>query len=180
MNSNKIRPKDETKDLILSITKNCETLIEQTHRKAEETLEFKLIKPKETLKFLPPIQTKGDWTISLTSLIVHNSIFIINKTNKKFELYTNTFEEFSFTDLKDEVEEFLNISNITPYHLQHETIGPRIIQTYWKVRSEKSSTDGYSNLLVGYARSTFRDFESYLRLVIGLNEDDIQVNLKLI
>ena len=33
-----IRPKNKTEDLLLSIPKNCETLIEQTHRKAEETL----------------------------------------------------------------------------------------------------------------------------------------------
>ena len=39
-----IRPKSEAEDLIVSITKNCETLIEQTHRKAEDTLEFKMIK----------------------------------------------------------------------------------------------------------------------------------------
>ena len=37
-----IRPKNETEDLLLSINKNCETLIKQTHGKTEETLEFKL------------------------------------------------------------------------------------------------------------------------------------------
>ena len=42
-----IRPKNQTEDLLLSITKSCETLIEQTHRKAEETLEIKMIKPKK-------------------------------------------------------------------------------------------------------------------------------------
>ena len=45
-----IRPKSQTEDLLLSITKNCETLIEQTHRKPEETLEFKMLKPKETFQ----------------------------------------------------------------------------------------------------------------------------------
>ena len=53
-----IRPKNETEDLLLSIAKNCETLIEQTHRKAEETLEFKMIKPRETFRFSPPIHIK--------------------------------------------------------------------------------------------------------------------------
>ena len=33
-----IRPKNQTEDLLLSITKNCETLIEQTHTKPQETL----------------------------------------------------------------------------------------------------------------------------------------------
>ena len=37
MNLNMIRPKTQTEDLLLSITKNCETLIDQTHRKAEES-----------------------------------------------------------------------------------------------------------------------------------------------
>ena len=57
-------------------------------------------------------------------------------------------------------------------------IRPRNIQTYRKFRLEKSSTDGYIILLVGYARSPFRDFESYLRIVVELGEDDIQNILK--
>ena len=43
---------------------------------------------------------------------------------------------------------------------------------------EKSSTDGYIILLLAYARSPFRDFESYLRIVIDLDEDDIQLILR--
>ena len=39
-----IRPNNETEDLLLSINENCEKLIEQTHRRAEEVLEFKMIK----------------------------------------------------------------------------------------------------------------------------------------
>ena len=47
MNLNMIRPKNETEDLLLSITKNCQTLIEPTHRKAEETFEFEMTKPNK-------------------------------------------------------------------------------------------------------------------------------------
>ena len=36
------RPKNETEDSLISNTKNCETLIKQTNRKAEETMEIKL------------------------------------------------------------------------------------------------------------------------------------------
>ena len=84
-----IQPKNEIEDLLLSITKNCEKLVEQTHRKPEETLEFKMIKPRETFHFKQPIQTKGDWMLGLEDLEVYNSIFIINHTNNKFELYRN-------------------------------------------------------------------------------------------
>ena len=44
MSLNLKRPKNQTEDLLLSITENCETLINQTHRKAEETSGFKIIK----------------------------------------------------------------------------------------------------------------------------------------
>ena len=54
MNLNMIRPKTETEDLLISITKNCQTLIEQTHTRPEKKLEFKLIKPRETFFFQSP------------------------------------------------------------------------------------------------------------------------------
>ena len=39
MNLNMIRPKNKTEDLLISITKNCEKLIRQTHTKPQQTLE---------------------------------------------------------------------------------------------------------------------------------------------
>ena len=135
MNLNMIRPINETEDLLLSITKNCEKLVEQTHKKPEETLEFKMLKSREILLFDPPIHTEGDWMLGLIDLEVYNSIFNITKENNKFELYTDTFDEFSFEQLKDEVEEILNIPNITDSHLEDETLTPLIIDTYQKLRS---------------------------------------------
>ena len=93
-----IRPKNEIEDLLLSITINCETLIEQTHRKTEETLEFKVNKSTETFLSIPPISIQGSWMSGLTSLEVYNSVFNINTINDKFELYTVTFNEFSFEE----------------------------------------------------------------------------------
>ena len=77
-------------------------------------------------------------------------------------------------------EEIPNIPNITNDPLEDETVGPRIIIAYWGLRSEKSSTDGYIILLMGYARSPFRNFESYLRIVVGLDKNDIQIDFKTI
>ena len=178
MNLNMIQPKNETEDLLLSNTKNCEKLVEQTHRKPEETLEFKMVKPRETFHFNPPTQVKEDWMLGLIDLEVYNSIFNITKENNKFELYTDTFDEFSFEELKDDVEEILNIPEITDDHLEDDILAPRIAETYRKLRSDKSSHDGYIILLMGYARSLFRDFESYLRIVVGLEEDNIRLILK--
>ena len=72
----------------------------------------------------------------------------MNTTYNKFENYKDIFDEFSFEDFKDELEEILSNSDITPYHLQHETIGPRNIQAYRKLGTEKWSTDGYIILLI--------------------------------
>ena len=178
MNLNMLQPKNQTEDLLLSITKNCETLIEQTHRKAEETLEIKMIKPREIFHFKPPIQIQEDWMIGLTNLEVYNSIFNITEENNKFELYRDLTAKFGFLELKDELEEILNISRITNKHLDDEIIGRRIIDELIKLSNEKKNSDGYMILLFGYSASSFRDFEIYLRIVIGLDEEDIQLILK--
>ena len=178
MNLKMIQPKNRTEDLLLSITKNCQTLIEQTHRKAEETFEFKMDKPRETFHFKPPIQVEGDWMIGLVDLEVYNSIFNITEENNKFEIYRDTSAKFGFLELKDELEEILNISHITDKHLDDEVLGQRIIDEYIKLSRERMNADGYMLLLLDYGRSLFRDFESYLRIVVELDEDDIQLNLK--
>ena len=116
--------------------------------------------------------------ISLLDLEVYNSFFKITKENNKFELYTDTFDEFSFEVFKVELEEILNIPNITDNHLEDETLAPRIAETYRKIRSDKSSLDVYIILLMSFARSPFRDFESYLRTKSGLEENNIQLILK--
>ena len=173
-----IRPKNETEDLLLSINNNCETLIEQTHWKPEETLELKMIKPKEKFQFTPPVQIKGDWKIGLTSLEVNNSIFNITDRNNKFELYRDTPIKFGFLESKDEIEEILIIPHITPKHLQHDEIGPRNKDEFLKLSHEKKNSDGYMIFLLRYAKSQFRDFEKYLRILVGLDEKDIQLILK--
>ena len=77
MNLDMIRPKSKTKDLLLSITKNCEILFIQTHKKAQDTLKFKLTQSKENFSYKPPISVERCWMIALTSLDKYNSVFII-------------------------------------------------------------------------------------------------------
>ena len=67
MNLKMIQPKNGTEDLLLSITSNCKTLTEQAHKKAEEPLEFKLTKSRDTFHFNPPVEVEKDWTIGLLS-----------------------------------------------------------------------------------------------------------------
>ena len=113
--------------------------------------------------------------IGLANLDVYNWIFNIKEENSKFEFFKDLFDEFSFTTLKDDLEEILGLSDISGNLLQHEIIGPRIIKAYKKLSSEKRQTDGYFMLLISYARSSFQDFELYLGIVVGLDGDDVQI-----
>ena len=174
-----IRPKNKTEDLLLSITKNCETLIEQTHKKAEGTLEFKLTKSRKTCHFKPPIQVKGDWMIGLISLEACNSIFNITEENNIFQLYTNPFDcEFSFTELKDKVAEVLGLSYFLTEDVEHELFGPNITKTYRNLSIENNQTDGHFILFLKFMQSSFRVFESYVRNSSPLDANDIQLILK--
>ena len=175
-----IRPKNETEDLLLSITKNCETLIEQTHRKAEETLEFKMSKSRETFHFSQPIQIQGDWMIGLTDLEVYNSIFNITEENNKFELYKFPDEKaggVTYEKVRKEIEKDLDIEDITAEDLQDDIIGPLIIKEYEEQVTKRMNDEQYMNILAFYTSSVFQDFESFLRTQIDLVEDDIKLVL---
>ena len=66
--------------------------------------------------------------LGLTSLEVYNSIFNITEEDKKFELYKDTFDEFSFEELNEKLVEILSISDFTPYQLQYEIKRPVILK----------------------------------------------------
>ena len=175
-----IRTKNETEDLLLSITKNCETLIEQTHRKPEETLEFKMNKSRETFHFKPPIQIKEDWMLGLTDLEVYNSFFNITEQNNKFELCKFPDEirgGVSYTKVRDEIERDLDISDITAVDLQDELIAPTNIEEHKEQVTKIMKDEQYMNSLSIYTSSVFQDFESFLRTQFDLIEDDVKLVL---
>ena len=175
-----IRPKNQTEDLLLSTTKNCETIIEQTHRKPEQTLEFKMNKSIESFHCGPPIQVEGDWMIGLTDLEVYNSIFNITEENNKFELYKFPDEKaggVTYEKVRDEIEKDLDIEDITAEDLQDDIIGPIIIEEYEEQVTKRMNDEQYMNILAFYTSSVFQDFESFLRTQIDLVEDDIKLVL---
>ena len=170
-----IRPKNQTEDLLLPLTKNCETLIEQTHRKAEETLEFKLIKPRKSFHFKPPIQVIGDWMIGLTDLEVYNSIFNITEEKNKLQLYKFPDEKaggVTYEKVRDETGRDLDISDITANELQDDLIAPINIKEYKEQVTKRMKNELYKNIVAGYVSSVFQVFESYLKTEVDLVEDD--------
>ena len=55
--------------------------------------------------------------------------------------------KFGFLELKDEIEEILDISHNTDDPLDDEILGPRIIDEFIKLSNEKKNTDGYMMIL---------------------------------
>ena len=175
-----VRPKSETENLLLSITKNCETLIKQTHRKAEETLEFKLTKPRKTFHFQPPISFVGSWMLGLMSLEVYNSIFNITEENNKFEVYIFPDEKsggVSYEKVRHEIEKDIEITDITATDLQDEIIVPNILDEDRNQVKKRMKDDKYMRILAICISSIFQDFESFLRTEIDLVEDQITLVL---
>ena len=173
-----IRPKKETKGLWLSIAKKRERLIQQTHREPREVLEFKTLMSTETFHFNPLVEITENWKIGLKSLEIYNSSLNITEGSNKFEPHTGGLaDEFSYSQLKDKVAEVLGFSDISFEDLLHDIRGPNIIKYYEKLSTEESQIDGYFLLIKDYVHSSFQDFESYLRIAVGLDEDDIQLVL---
>ena len=80
--------------------------------------------------------------------------------------------------MKDKAAEALGLPNITYKELEDEIHGPKIIKSYRKFSIEMNQTYGFYIPLEKDLRSPFRDFESYLRFLTVINEDDIQLILK--
>ena len=55
MNFDTIRPRNERENLLHSKAENCETLLQQTQTKQQETLEFRPTKLRENFSLKPPI-----------------------------------------------------------------------------------------------------------------------------
>ena len=174
------QPKNETENLLLSNTKNCETFFKQTRTKLEETLEFELTKPRETFHLNRRIPVLGSWMIGLTSLEVYNSIFNITEENNKFKLYLfpdSKTGRISIGKVRDEIEKDLDISDNTATDTQDEKIVPTINEENRKEVSKAMEDGEYMNILAGYTSSIFQDFESYLRREVDLVEDHIRLVL---
>ena len=79
---------DKKESLLLSIAKSNLDIVENTHSKPQETLEFKMNKQKESFSFDIPLDLPEQWMMGVTSLEVYNTIYNITEKNNKIELFT--------------------------------------------------------------------------------------------
>ena len=86
MNLYMFRPRNETEISLLSISENCEKLLKQIHRKPQETLNFRLTKPKETFSYKKSniFGPNSKWIYALTNLEAHTSVFNVTEEKTVF------------------------------------------------------------------------------------------------
>ena len=75
-------------ELLLLIEKHTDTLIGQTRPKAQETLEFKMIKQMQTFSFNPPINLfeQDKWLLAVSSFECIVFVFNITNENNSFSI----------------------------------------------------------------------------------------------
>ena len=78
---------DKKESLLLSIAKSNQEIVENTHSKPQETLEFKMNKQKESFSFDIPLDLPEQWMMGVTSLEVYNTIYNITEKNNKIKFF---------------------------------------------------------------------------------------------
>ena len=73
----------------MSIAKSSQEIVEKTHSKPQETLEFKMTKQKESFSFDVPLELPEKWMMGVTSLEVYNTVYNITNSNNKLEIILN-------------------------------------------------------------------------------------------
>ena len=80
---------DKKESLLLNIAKSNQEIVENTHSKPQETLEYKMTKQKESFSFDVPLELPEKWMMGVTSLEVYNTVYNITNSNNKLEIILN-------------------------------------------------------------------------------------------
>ena len=80
---------DKKESLLLSFVKSSQEIVEKTHSKPQETLEFKMTKQKASFSFDVPLELPEKWMMGVTSLEVYNTVYNITNSNNKLEIILN-------------------------------------------------------------------------------------------
>ena len=134
--------------MLLLISKDIDTFIEQTNPTPQETLEFKSNKQIETFSFIPPINVseEGEWLLAATFFETTNSVSKITHGNISFStiipghwssnLLEKTIDELnkllklkSQTDIELHVEKVRKNGIVLKYYYSLSSIRP---WNFWK------------------------------------------------
>ena len=93
----------------MNIAKSNQEIVENTLSKPQETLEFKMIKRKESFSFDLPLELPGKWMMGVTSLEVYNTVYNITEKNNKLQSILN---DQKLKSLNVDTQLISNVSNL--------------------------------------------------------------------
>ena len=118
-------------ELLLLIKKHTDKLIEQTKTKPQETLEFKMIRPKQTFSFNTPINLveEDKWLLTVSLFDCTNSVFNITDGNNSFSInIPGRWESKSAEKTIDDLNKFLELRSENGIELHVEEVKKRFYQ----------------------------------------------------
>ena len=110
---------DKKESLLLKIAKSKQEIVKNTPSKPQETLEFKMTKPKESFSFDVPLELPQKWMMGVTSLEIYNTVYNITEKNNKLEILLT----------KQQLEEHRVDTDLVPnIHLLYERSDDKFIE----------------------------------------------------
>ena len=150
--------KDKKECLLLN--QSNQEIVENTHSKSQETLEFKMTKQKESFSFDVSLELPEKWMMGVTSLEVYNTVYNITKKNNKLEILLT----------KQQLEEHRVDTKLVPnIHLLYETSDDKFIE-----KTNTLITNGYSKKK---KKLTRKDFKKLKELIGVFNYPNEQIHI---
>ena len=152
---------DKKESLLLSIAKSNQEIVENTHSKPQETLEFKMTKQKESFSFDVPLELPEKWMMGVTSLEVYNTVYNITEKNNKLQIILN---DQQLKELKLDSGLILFVEDLYVTYLGK----PYTLSEYneFVEKANKLITNSYSKKY----KLTRIDFDYLTKIVKSLNE----------
>ena len=151
---------DKKESLFLSIAKSNQKIVENTHSKPQETLEFKMTKQKESFSFDVSLLLTEKWMMGVTSLEVYNTVYNITEKNNKLEILLT----------KQKLEEHRVDTELVPKIKDlYETSDDKII--------EKTNTLITNSYIKKKKKLTRKDFNQLKELIEVFNYPDQQIRI---
>ena len=161
-------------ELLLLIKKHTDTLIENTKRKPQETLEFKMDKQMQTFSFNPPINLveEGKWLLAVSWLECTNSVFNITNENNSFSIIIPGHYETEFAEkIIDDLNKLLELKSLE-LHVEEVRKRGNII----KIGDEEYKLSDFDNqkyeIIEELKKVKYNDLEDFVYRM-RLNYDEI-------
>ena len=88
------------------MVKKLDEIEKNTHTKPQETLEFKMVRPKQTFHFDEDLIIPEKWLMGLVNLQVYNTVYNITERNNKLSHYIPgyKYESVDISKLRNKIK----------------------------------------------------------------------------